>query len=103
MDNIFESKLAGLRDLCEEYRVNRLELFGSAAGESYDPENSDIDFLVEFLPETDLGPWMTRYFDLKKELEKLFGCSVDLVMASALRNPYFIREVERTRKQLYAA
>lgn len=37
-----------LEELCRRFRVRRLELFGSAATERYSPENSDIDFLVEF-------------------------------------------------------
>jgi hypothetical protein len=35
-------------------------------------------------------------------LEELFGRPVDLVMTGAPRNPYFLREVNRTRRPLYA-
>jgi len=92
-----------IRELCRRYEVARLELFGSAADDTFDHDVSDIDFLVEFLPDTDIGPWLSRYFDFRTELEKVLGRKVDLVMLSALSNPYFIREVERTRKLLYAA
>ena len=30
------------------YRVRKLELFGSAASDRFDPATSDLDFLVEF-------------------------------------------------------
>ncbi len=37
--------------LGRRYRVSRLRVFGSAArGTDFDPERSDVDFLVEFEP-----------------------------------------------------
>jgi uncharacterized protein len=93
-----------LAALCRKHGVRRLEVFGSAAtGEMFDPDRSDLDFLVEFEPDRDLGPWMREYFEFRDELERMFDRSVDLVMTSALKNPRFIREVERTRRLLYAA
>ena len=92
-----------LAELCRRHGVARLEIFGSAAGDEFNAEDSDVDFLVEFGPGVDLGPWMARYFDFQRELAGLVGRRVDLVMLSALRNPYFVREVDRTRKLLYAA
>lgn len=92
-----------IAELCRRYNVARLEVFGSATTDQFREDSSDIDFLVEFLPATDLGPWMARFFELREELERLFGRPVDLVMAGAPRNPYFLREINRTRQLLYAA
>ena len=39
-----------LDQLCRRYGVLRLDLFGSAATGRYRPEESDLDFLVEFQP-----------------------------------------------------
>jgi predicted nucleotidyltransferase len=103
MISLLQTNLDKLAKLCRDYGVARLEVFGSAANESFDPARSDVDFLVEFRPEVDLGPWLARYFDLRDRLSTLLGRNVDLVMMSALRNPYFIREVNRTRELLYAA
>jgi len=36
-------------------------------------------------------------------LMRLFGRPVDLVMIRAIRNPYFLQEIEPTRVLLYAA
>ena len=44
-----------------------------------------------------------QYFGLLSALQELFERNVDLVCASALRNPYFIKAVNATRKALYAA
>jgi predicted nucleotidyltransferase len=37
-------------NLCKQYHVSRLELFGSAATSDFDSDKSDFDFLVEFHP-----------------------------------------------------
>jgi predicted nucleotidyltransferase len=103
MISLIESNRLFLQDLCRRYGVQRLELFGSAATEAFDQVRSDLDFLVEFLPDQQLGPWLRHYFDFQTELARLFGRPVDLVLSGAIRNPYFQRELDRTRTVLYAA
>ena len=98
-----EEKRDAISELCRRYEVARLWVFGSAAADGFDESRSDVDFLVEFESRADLGPWLARYFDLREALEELLGFGVDLVMAGAVRNPYFAREVEKTRTLLYAA
>jgi hypothetical protein len=88
--------------LCRQFHVVKLELFGSATGTSFDPERSDIDFLVEFealMPRE----YAAAFFEFKEELERLFGRSVDLVVSSAIRNSYFRQSVEQSKTLLYAA
>jgi len=50
----------------------------------FDPQRSDIDFLVDFDPdgEPDL---FHRYFGLKEDLESLQGRAVELEMLGPLR------------------
>jgi len=100
---LIERSRAKIEQVCKRFNVSRLEVFGSAIDGDFDDARSDIDFLVEFAPHQDLGPWLAHYFDLKNELEKLLGRKVDLVMPKAIRSPYFLREVNRTRTPLYAA
>lgn len=88
--------------LCRRFGVRRLELFGSAARPDFDPTASDVDLLVELEPPPGMG-YADAYFGLKEELERHFGRPVDLVSLAALRNPYFIREIEASRRLLYAA
>jgi predicted nucleotidyltransferase len=90
-----------LRELCRRFHVRRLDLFGSAAGDDFDPERSDLDFLVEFEPKG--RDAFKTYFGLKESLEALFGRSVDLVERSAIRNPYFKESVERSREPIFEA
>ena len=93
-----------LAALCARFGVRRLEVFGSAATEDeFDEATSDIDMIVAFRDDQDLGPWLTSYFACRDALSRLFGYPVDLVMSSAMKNPHFIREANRTRKLLYAS
>jgi predicted nucleotidyltransferase len=91
-----------LAELCNEYGVRRLEVFGSAFRGDFDLGESDIDFLVEFSDEHRLSPF-ERYFGLKESLERLFQRPVDLVEERAIRNPYFREAIERDRMLVYAA
>ncbi len=102
MINEIESHLGELRALCRRFHVRRLDLFGSAARGDFNPEHSDVDFIVEFERDTPLHPF-DAYFGLKEELEALFGRKVDLVELSAVRNPYLKASIEQSRENLYAA
>lgn len=102
MLSIIQSKGAEVARICHHRGVRRLEVFGSAVREDFDASTSDLDFLVEFDAEH-TPPALESYFGLKEDLEALFGRRVDLVMPSAVRNPYVRAEIERDRRPLYAA
>ena len=87
--------------LCQQFGVKRLEVFGSAATGAFNSARSDIDFVIDF-EELENQSLFKRYFGLKEELEALFGRPVDLVMSDAMKNPFFIESVNRTRQPLYA-
>lgn len=102
MNPIIDNNRDELRKLCEKYRVKRLDVFGSAAGDSFDPATSDLDFLVSF-HDLSFGEVADTYFNLLEAIRTLFDRSVDLVMESAIDNPYFRESVEESRILLYAA
>lgn len=91
-----------LEKLCKQYHVIKLEVFGSRARGEAKPD-SDVDLLVTFEPEVDLG---LSYFGLGMDLESLLGHAVDIVERHVVeqdRNPYFRREVLAQTRLLYAA
>lgn len=102
MIELIERHHKELDELCRKYRVRTLEVFGSAADGAWDAARSDLDFLVDYLP-----PESERsapdYFGLLHALEDLFHRKIDLVMDRAIRNPYFRRGVDRSRRIIYAA
>lgn len=101
-----EAKVLAYREpvghLCRRFHVRRLEVFGSALRSDFRPDESDLDFLVEFGPES-LTDYAGDYFGLKEGLEALFGRPVDMVTAGAIRNPYFRQSIEAGKALLYAA
>jgi predicted nucleotidyltransferase len=92
----------GIVAICQRHRIRRLEVFGSAArGEDFDPAHSDVDFLVEFEP--GIQPGLHTFYGAKAELEQLLGHAVDLVEPAAVRNPYVLAGINRSRETVYAA
>ena len=75
-----------LRELCRNYGVGRLELFGSATTGEFEEGSSDLDFLVDFLPAAKVN-YADNYFGLLESLQQLFGVPVDLVVERAIKNP----------------
>lgn len=96
------SRKSQIIDLCRRHHVKRLDVFGSAVNGDFRPDESDIDFLVQF----DDSPEAQRFenrFQLSEKLEALFGRSVDLVDDTAIKNPYLRKSVDETRESIYAA
>lgn len=102
MPALLDDKHAQIESLCRRYRVRRLDVFGSAIRDDFDPERSDVDFLVKFEADPDLNTFHA-YMDLREALAQLLGRPVDLVMPSAVRNPYIKADIEATREPVYAA
>lgn len=102
MYRIIEQNLEGIIRICRDRNVRKLFLFGSAAGNKFDPETSDLDLLVEFA-EMPPAEHAEHYFGLMEDLERLLNRPVDLVEPGPIRNPYFREAVEKTQVLLYAA
>lgn len=85
---------ARLADLCRRYQVRELSLFGSAARGEMRPD-SDIDLLVEFLPNAEVG--LVEHAGLMLDLERLLGRKVDLVSKNGLKpriRPYVLADAQ---------
>ena len=87
-------------EFCRRWKVRQFGVIGSVLRPDFGP-GSDVDVVVEF----DAGaPW--SLFDIVKmreELAVLFGRPVDLIEESAVRNPYMLDSIRRTKRVLYAA
>jgi predicted nucleotidyltransferase len=77
-----------LAEFCRKWKIQKLELFGSALREDFDPENSDLDLLYV----TEPGAWsLLDHVGAEEELEGILGRKVDLVSRNA---------VERSRNRM---
>lgn len=90
---------ATLAQFCRAHRIGRLALFGSQLKGTAKPD-SDIDLLVEFLPEA--RPTLLDMARIEIELSKVLGRKVDLRTPQDLSR-YFRDEVIRAAQVQYVA
>jgi uncharacterized protein len=82
---------------CEQNPIQKLSLFGSILREDF-TTNSDIDMLVEFLPEAKIGYF--KLVALQIDLSDILGRVVDLRTPQEL-SPYFRQHVIEQAVTLY--
>ena len=97
-----QNKQQAIKQLCIKYHVKKLEVFGSAVRGDFNPQNSDIDFLVEFTSKG-IADYANSFFGLQTGLQNLFNTHIELVVSSTIKNPYFLESIEQDRTYLYAA
>jgi predicted nucleotidyltransferase len=88
-----------IAELCKRYQVRELSLFGSAVREDF-TDQSDIDFLVEFMPDAQIG--FIEFAGMQIELSDLLCRKVDLVSKRGL-NPIIREEILNSSMVFYAA
>ena len=59
-------------EICRRRHVKRLEVFGSAAAGDFNPDTSDIDFLVK-IEDSVAGQRFETHFNLTQELATNLG------------------------------
>lgn len=92
-----------IRALCVEFGVVKLEVVGSAADGTFDPVDSDVDFIVEFGPDFRYGLWGARFDEFEDQLAEILDRPVDVLTPSQLQNPYFVQSVNESRQFVFAA
>jgi predicted nucleotidyltransferase len=97
---MIQERLPAIKALCKQLGIAHLWIFGSAAQGKWNPEASDLDFLVEL--STDHPP-ADQLLGLYAGLVDLFPCKIDLVSMRSVKNQHFRAELEETRVALYAA
>lgn len=75
-------------ELRSVFGVRSLRLFGSVSRNEH-TESSDVDICV------DMQPKMYLLVRLKRFLEELLQCSVDVVRLHKHINPYLLEEIDR--------
>ncbi len=97
--NHLDTYLKEINHLCEQHKVNKLYVFGSALSNNFN-EKSDIDLIVDFNT-LELEEYADNYFDFKFSLQKVFNRSIDLLEEKAIKNPYFKNAVLKDRALIY--
>ncbi len=98
---LLEDNREAIAELCGQFGVRRLSVFGSAAKGTFDLATSDVDFLV------DLGNYedrvAKRFMGFVAALEDLMGRRIDIVTEKAVSDPDFRRELDATAEVIYGA
>jgi predicted nucleotidyltransferase len=102
MLSLIEEHIDEIAQLCQQYGVRKLELFGSACRGEFDPETSDLDFVAEFVDRQNVS-YLDRFLDFADAIEALMGRKIDLVTSTSSMSPHFRRELNNCRTVVYEA
>lgn len=83
--------------IAKKHNIVSLSLFGSYARNEQNDE-SDLDFFI--VTNDKMG--LFEYVEFYQELEKAFGCHVDVV-SSGIEDKDFLSIIEKDKRVLYAA
>ena len=102
MNKLIKENIERLKEICKNNRVKELSIFGSALSDHFNVD-SDIDFVVIFDEKLSPIEFGDAYFSLLDELENLYQRKVDLISYRVIKNPIFLKEIDETKVELYAA
>ncbi|MBL0310368.1 MAG: nucleotidyltransferase domain-containing protein [Bacteroidetes bacterium] len=94
------NKLPLLISLLRNHKVKRAYAFGSVCTDRFNPE-SDVDLLIAFQDDLDPIEYGDLYWSLDEKLPELLNRPVDIITEKQLRNPYFIKVMNRTKTPIY--
>jgi predicted nucleotidyltransferase len=97
---VLQNKLPELKKIFRDHKVKKAYAFGSVCTNRFN-EKSDLDFLISFeegLDPLEEGENHLRLFD---RIETLFNRPVDLIVEKSVKNPYFIKVMNKTRTSIY--
>ena len=97
--NAVEQNISLIQYLCENHGVDKLYLFGSILGSSFN-DKSDIDLLVE-IDDADPVEIGEKLISLWDTFESFFHRKVDLLTESSIRNPYLRKSIDSTKILIY--
>ena len=100
MVKIISTNLEILKQFFKAHKIERVYVFGSAAIGDFN-ENSDIDFLIKFKAGLDPLEKGELWWNLHDSLRDFFNREIDIVTENSLKNPYFIKELDKTKKLIY--
>lgn len=87
-------------ELLIQYDVKNLYAFGSSVSDNFDPDTSDLDFVIE-INEPDPVERGDKLMKLWDKFEQLFKRKVDLLTDSSIRNPVLRENIEETKVLIY--
>ncbi|PWR74189.1 nucleotidyltransferase family protein [Methanospirillum lacunae] len=90
-------------NIIPHFQISSMWIFGSAIRDDYS-EDSDIDLVVEFMPDARIT--LLTLASLQTDLERIFGRKVDLITRKAIddfMNPIMRQEILSTMVRIYGS
>ncbi|MCB9201729.1 MAG: nucleotidyltransferase domain-containing protein [Flavobacteriales bacterium] len=100
MTSILSKNIKKLSTLFNSNKVNKVYVFGSVLREDFN-KDSDIDIIIDFQPNLDPIEKGELWWKLYDELRSIFKREVDIINEKKLKNPFFIQEINNTKKLIY--
>lgn len=100
MHQIISSNINVLSQVFINHRIEKAYVFGSVLTEDFN-DKSDLDFLVKFKPGLNPLEKGELWWKLHDKLRELLNREIDIVTENSLKNPYFIKELNETKKLIY--
>ncbi len=90
-------RTAEVSDICRQFHVARLDLYGKAVTADSLTDEDGLTFIVDFqsLP---LGDYFDSYFGLLESMEELFGIPIKLLTENAIATNPYSRPVDEAAK-----
>lgn len=100
MQQIISSNINLIKQVLKNHRIEKAYIFGSVLTEDFN-DKSDLDFLVKFKPGLNPLEKGELWWNLHDKLRELLNREIDIVTENSLKNPYFIKELNETKKLIY--
>lgn len=100
LPDLIQRNLEKMQDELSQHAISRAYLFGSAVSGDFD-EESDIDILLEFDKDCDPLEKGESIGLIQEKLEDILHRPVDVVSATAIKNPYFRSSIEQNQILIY--
>ena len=100
MNEIITKNIKQINALFENNKVKKAYIFGSVLSEKFNDE-SDIDLIIDL--ESNLSPTERGeiWWNLHDELRNIFNKEIDIINENKIKNPYFLSEINKTKRLIY--
>jgi|SRR5205085_4396003 len=99
MHSLLKNNLSEVERIMRTHHVERAYAFGSVCTDKF-TDKSDVDFIIKFNDDY-FDDYADNFLNLEDSLKALLKREVDVITERTLRNPYFIKEVEKTKTKIY--
>ena len=100
LNSKIKKQLPMVIELLKKHKIKSAFVFGSVLTDAFNVA-SDIDFLVNLEDGIDPVEAGGHLWDLEYELQDLLHRKIDLLTERSLKNPYFIKELNKTKFSIY--